>query len=158
MNGAPAPLKRIDHIVALVRDLDSAFPAFTESLGFPVSWQVESKDGWRSSALWLGNASLELLEPSSNGTADGFFQRALDSRGDGLFLAAFEPRDIDYAVRTLRNHGAQVADPIVSVVFDPNRSDGPPGLPQRVHQPSQHPGTELVHLPVRHAIHTLGRR
>ena len=67
MNGAPPPLKRIDHIVALVHDLDSAFATYTECLGFPVSWQVESKDGWRSSAIWLGNASLELLEPSSNG-------------------------------------------------------------------------------------------
>ena len=126
MNGAPPPLKRIDHIVALVRDLDPAFDTFTERFGFPVSWQVESKDGWRSSAVWLGNASLELLEPSpSAGEAAGaFFHRALDSRGEGLFLVAFEPPDIDYSVRTLRNRGAQVADPIVSAVFDPNRTDG----------------------------------
>ena len=123
MNGAPPALKRIDHIVALVRDLDSAFPTFTERLGFPTSWQVESKDGWRSSALWLGNASLELLEPSPDGTAGAFFHRALDSRGEGLFLVAFEPPDIDYTVRTLRNHGAQIADPVASAVFDPGRDD-----------------------------------
>ena len=92
MNGAPPPLKRIDHIVALVRDLDASFTTYTERLGFPVSWQVESKDGWRSSAVWLGNASLELLEPSSDdGAAGAFFHRALDSRGEGLFLVAFEP-------------------------------------------------------------------
>src|SRR5207244_5903945 len=60
MNGAPPPLKRIDHIVALVADLDAAFAIYTERLGLPISWQVESKEGWRSSALWLGNASLEL--------------------------------------------------------------------------------------------------
>jgi len=126
MNGAPPPLKRIDHIVVLVRDLDSAFATYTQCLGFPVSWQVESKDGWRSSALWLGNASLELLEPSRHSTAGAgaFFQRALDSGGEGLFLVAFEPPDIDYSVRALRNRGAQVADPIASAVFDPNRNDG----------------------------------
>ena len=85
MNGAPPPLKRIDHIVALVADLDAAFAIYTERLGLPISWQVESKEGWRSSALWLGNASLELLEPSP--PADGaFFQRALDSRGVGYEL------------------------------------------------------------------------
>ena len=86
MNGGPPPLQRIDHIVALVRDLDSAFVAYTERLGLPISWQVESKDGWRSSALWLGNASLELLEPSSEAedAAGAFFGRALDSRGEGL--------------------------------------------------------------------------
>jgi methylmalonyl-CoA/ethylmalonyl-CoA epimerase len=126
MNGAPPPLKRIDHIVALVRNLDSAFPTFTNRLSFPISWQVESKDGWRSSALWLGNASLELLEPSLNGDAasGAFFQRALDSRGEGLFLVAFEPPDIDYSVRALRRRGADVADPIASAVFDPGRKDG----------------------------------
>lgn len=146
MNGAPPPLKRIDHIVALVRDLDSAFAIYTGRLGFPVSWRVESKDGWRSSAVWLGNASLELLEPAPPpvrpealegspeepaGEAEGvsndagaFFQRALDSHGEGLFLVAFEPAEIDYSVRALRNRGARVADPIASAVFDPGRSDG----------------------------------
>ena len=123
MNGAPPPLKRIDHIVALVADLDAAFAIYTERLGLPISWQVESKEGWRSSALWLGNASLELLEPSP--PADGaFFQRALDSRGEGLFLVAFEPAEIDYSVRALRNRGAQVADPIASGVTDSNRTGG----------------------------------
>jgi catechol 2,3-dioxygenase-like lactoylglutathione lyase family enzyme len=125
MNGAPPLLKRIDHVVALVGDLDAAFDTYTKRLGFPMSWQVESKDGWRSSALWLGNASLELLEPAGGNRADGaFFQRALDSRGEGLFLLAFEPPDIDYSVRALRNRGAQVADAIASSVFDPNRHDG----------------------------------
>ena len=126
MNGAPPPLKRIDHIVALVRDLDSAFMAYTQRLGFPRSWQVESKEGWRSSALWLGNASLELIEPSSQGEdrAGAFFRRALDSRGEGLSLVAFEPPDIDYSVRALRARGAQVADPVTSRVFDAGRTDG----------------------------------
>jgi len=125
MNGAPPPLKRIDHIVALVHDLDAAFATYTQRLGFPMSWQVESNDGWRSSAVWLGNASLELLEPSAgNGAAGGFFQSALTTRGEGLFLVAFEPAEIDYSVRALRNRGAQVADPIASAVFDPERRDG----------------------------------
>ena len=129
MNGAPPPLTRIDHIVALVRDLDSAFVAYTERLGLPISWQVESKDGWRSSALWLGNASLELLEPSSEAedAAGAFFGRALDSRGEGLFLVAFEPPDLDYSVRALRNRGSQVADPIASGVMNSNLTGGPRG-------------------------------
>jgi methylmalonyl-CoA/ethylmalonyl-CoA epimerase len=127
MNGAPPPLKRIDHVVALVRDLDAALPTFTERLAFPVSWQVESKDGWRSSALWLGNACLELLEPSTadgGDSAGGFFGRALESRGEGLFLVAFEPVEIDYTVRSLRRRGAQVADPVSSAVYGPGRNDG----------------------------------
>jgi catechol 2,3-dioxygenase-like lactoylglutathione lyase family enzyme len=126
MNGAPPPLKRIDHVVALVRDLDAAFALHTERLGLPVSWQVESKDGWRSSAVWLGNASLELLEPAADAEsgAGAFFRRALGSRGEGLFLVAFEPTDIGYSIRALRNRGAEVADPVSSAVFDAHRKDG----------------------------------
>jgi catechol 2,3-dioxygenase-like lactoylglutathione lyase family enzyme len=125
MNGAPPPLRRIDHIVALVADLDAAFSTYTKSLGLPISWQVESKDRWRSSAVWLGNASLELLEPTAgNGATEAFFQRALEKRGQGLFLIAFEPPDIDYCVRALRRRGAQVADPTASPVYDPRRRDG----------------------------------
>jgi methylmalonyl-CoA/ethylmalonyl-CoA epimerase len=126
MNGAPPPLKRIDHIVALVTNLDAAFTSYTERLGLPISWEVESKDCWRSSALWLGNASLELLEPSATAeeNAGAFFQHALDSRGEGLFLVAFEPAEIDYSVRALRRRGARVADPISSAVYDPGRNDG----------------------------------
>ena len=118
MNGAPPPLKRIDHIVALVADLDAAFATYTDRLGLPISWQVESKDGWRSSAVWLGNASLELLEPSAdNGAAGAFFQRALDSRGEGLFLVAFEPR----RDRLLRPRSAQ-----------PRRARSRPGSQRRL--------------------------
>jgi len=119
MNGAPRPLKRIDHIVALVPDLDTAFDTYSQTLGFPVSWRVESKDGWRSSALWLGDASLELLQPLDTGTSAGsFFGRALEQRGPGLFLVAFEPREISYSVRWLRGRGVRVADPVTSSIVD----------------------------------------
>ena len=122
MNGAPPALKRIDHIVALVRDLDSVFDAYTSRLGFPVSWRVESKDGWRSSAVWLGNASLELLEPGREGSGEAgeFFLRALDQRGEGLFLVAFEPTEIDYSVRALRNRGVHITGSVVSHIVDAN--------------------------------------
>jgi catechol 2,3-dioxygenase-like lactoylglutathione lyase family enzyme len=121
-------LKRIDHVVAIVRDLDGAFETYTRQLGFPVSWRVESKDGWRSSAVWLGDASLELLDPSeNNGEAGAFFQRALESRGEGLFLVAFQPNGIDQSVGFLRERGAAVTDPVKSAVSNTDGRDGPRG-------------------------------
>jgi catechol 2,3-dioxygenase-like lactoylglutathione lyase family enzyme len=128
MNGAPPPLKRIDHIVALVRDLGASFDTYTNRLGFPISWQVESKDGWRSSAVWLGNSSLELLEPSEgSGEAASFFKHALRRRGEGLFLVAFEPTEIDYSVRILRNRGVQITDPAAAHVSNVGTLDGARG-------------------------------
>jgi catechol 2,3-dioxygenase-like lactoylglutathione lyase family enzyme len=119
-------LRRIDHVVALVRDLEGAFETYTRRLGFPVSWQVESKDGWRSSAVWLGDASLELLEPSQSedGDAGRFFRRALESRGEGLYMVAFEPAGIDRSVDFLRERGAAVTDPIKSAVSNTDGRDG----------------------------------
>lgn len=125
MNGAPPPLTRIDHVVALVRDLGSAFDDYTAVLGFPVSWRLQSKDGWHSSAVWLGNVSLELIEPRDGcGEAGAFFRHALDRRGEGLFLVAFEPQEMDYSVRTLRNRGVNVTDPIVSHVSNAGAQEG----------------------------------
>jgi catechol 2,3-dioxygenase-like lactoylglutathione lyase family enzyme len=89
---------------------------------------VESKDGWRSSAVWLGNVSLELLEPRDDcGEVGAFFRHALDRRGEGLFLVAFEPREMDYSVRTLRDRGVNVTDPIVSQVSNVGAQDGQRG-------------------------------
>lgn len=114
---APSSVKCIDHIVALVRDVDQGFETYTETLGFPVSWTKNEGDGWESAALWLGNASLELLSPlpgSASPTAQ-FFRRQLEREGEGLFLVAFEPVGMDAAVTEMRRRGVPVGDPLPGV-------------------------------------------
>ena len=105
--------KRIDHVMVLVRDVNSAFATYTERLGFPVSWQPEPHDGWENAAVWLGNANLELLSPRAG--ADGsFFARALEERGEGVFMVAFDPGDIESTVTELRERGVNVTEPVAS--------------------------------------------
>jgi len=106
-------LKRIDHVVVLARDVDTAFATYTERLGFPVSWRRERHEGWENAAVWLGNVSLELLSPLP-GAEGSFFARALEERGEGVFLVAFDPGDIDAALAELRERGVGVTDPIAS--------------------------------------------
>jgi len=106
-------LKRIDHVVVLARDAASAFATYTERLGFPVSWRPERHDGWENAAVWLGNASLELLAPRA-GAEGSFFARALEERGEGVFLVAFDPGDIEGALVELRERGVNVTDPVAS--------------------------------------------
>jgi methylmalonyl-CoA/ethylmalonyl-CoA epimerase len=100
--------RRIDHIVALVRDADAAFETFAERLGLPVSWPPESHAaGWRNGAVWLGNCSFEVLcpvAPAASGTA-GFFAHALEERGEGLFRIAFEPDGFERVVAALEERG-----------------------------------------------------
>ncbi len=112
-------VKRIDHIVVLAHDVEIALETFTNRLGFPVSWQKGRGDGWESAAVWLGNASLELLSPVMTGetVAASFFGRALEKRGEGPFLLAFEPAGIDQAVTGLRGRGVQVTDPVPGPVL-----------------------------------------
>src|SRR3990172_10269299 len=49
-------LKRIDHVMVLVRDVGSAFETYTRRLGFPVSWQPKRHEGWENAAVGLGGA------------------------------------------------------------------------------------------------------
>ncbi len=106
-------LKRIDHVAVLVEDLDAAFDTYTTRLGFPVSWHRETHESSRNAALWLGNASLELLQPLSEGSGPlgAFFRQAMETRGPGLFMVAFEPDGIERTVDGLRQRGAGVGDP-----------------------------------------------
>lgn len=100
--------RRIDHIVALVRDADASFETFVERLGLPVSWPPETHAaGWRNGAAWLGNCSLEVLcpvEPGASSTA-GFFASALQERGEGLFRIAFEPDGFEQVATALEERG-----------------------------------------------------
>jgi catechol 2,3-dioxygenase-like lactoylglutathione lyase family enzyme len=105
-------LRRIDHIVALVDDAAAAGETYRNELGLPVAWTLSAGDGWRSAAAWLGDASLELLEPLGQPQ----FQRAFERSGPGLFMVAVEPAPINQAVEILRRRGARVADPVASRV------------------------------------------
>jgi catechol 2,3-dioxygenase-like lactoylglutathione lyase family enzyme len=105
-------IRRIDHIVALVPDAAEAARTYREALGFPVAWSLSNGDGWRSAAAWLGDASLELLEPQGQ----PFFERARERHGLGLFMLAFEPGPIEAAVSALNQRGVQVTDPVTSSV------------------------------------------
>ena len=122
----PGPIiRRIDHVVVLVHDVDSAFQTYTRCLGFPVSWEPERHaEGWQSAAVWLGNASLELLSPLHGATsADGsFFSRALEGRAEGLFLVAFEPGGFDRAVTALKARGVAITAPDTGSAERPART------------------------------------
>ncbi len=106
-------VRRIDHIVSLVRDLDAAFDTYTGRLGFPVSWTRSTVDGGESCAVWLGDASLELLQPlGDDSPASLFFRSAIDSGGEGPFMVAFEPVGITHATEELTSRGVAATAPV----------------------------------------------
>lgn len=116
-----APVRRIDHIVTLVRDLDAAESTYFDRLGFARAWARSTGEGWTSFGVSLGNANLELLSPQSASTtpAGSFFRHALESRGEGLFMMAFEPVDIESAAANLKERGVNVTGSLAGSRADP---------------------------------------
>jgi len=116
-----AVVKRIDHLMALVGDVGAAFETYTERLGFGVAWQRGGGDGWESAGVFLGNANLELLsaEAESAGPTATFFRNAFESRGEGLFMLAFEPVEIEDAVAALRERNVSFLGPVAQSHVDP---------------------------------------
>ena len=107
---AAPPIARIEAVTTLVRDADGAAERFAE-LGFPLEWTGGGGDDWQSAAISMGNVDLEFMQPrGEDGTS--FFHRALESRGEGLFMIAFRTKDIDAAVADLRERGVGITDPV----------------------------------------------
>jgi catechol 2,3-dioxygenase-like lactoylglutathione lyase family enzyme len=96
-----------------VPDVDAALKTYTTDLGFPVSWPKGEGDGWTSAAAWLGDCSLELLQPISRSDfGAGVFARALERRGAGLFAIAFDPPNLAQSVGNLTARGVQTTAPV----------------------------------------------
>jgi catechol 2,3-dioxygenase-like lactoylglutathione lyase family enzyme len=59
--GTCAQINQIDHIYAACPNPDKMFHFFREDLGLPVVWDSRVKGKYASSAVWLGNVSLEFV-------------------------------------------------------------------------------------------------
>jgi catechol 2,3-dioxygenase-like lactoylglutathione lyase family enzyme len=98
------PLKRLDHLAAIVHDLEGATRFWTDVLGVPVSGEVPMGAGLIRQ-MKMGDAILEIIGPA---TADS----PLRQRPEGLIsMCAFEVGDLDGAVTTLRGRGFTSSDP-----------------------------------------------
>jgi hypothetical protein len=58
---AEAQINQIDHIYAACPSPDKLFHFFREQLGLPVVWDRRVKGKYTSSAVWVGNVSLEFV-------------------------------------------------------------------------------------------------
>jgi hypothetical protein len=60
-----AQINQIDHIYAACPSPDKLFHFFREQLGLPVVWDRRVKGKYESSAVWIGNVSLEFVRGDS---------------------------------------------------------------------------------------------
>jgi catechol 2,3-dioxygenase-like lactoylglutathione lyase family enzyme len=98
------PLKRLDHLAAVSRDLAAQTRFWADVLGVPVAGEVTTPT-LIIRQLKIGDATFELLAPA---TPDS----PLRQRPPGLVsLASWEVADLDGAVEAARLAGLQVSDP-----------------------------------------------
>jgi methylmalonyl-CoA epimerase len=104
-----ARLKRLDHVVVAVRELEEAAQDWERSLGLKVErvLQPAGRDV-RLASLPAGNAFVELAQPL---TSDHPLAAFMDERGEGMFSLCIEVDDLEAAVAELRGRGVHVSDP-----------------------------------------------
>jgi methylmalonyl-CoA epimerase len=104
-----ARLKRLDHVVVAVRELEEAAQAWERNLGLKVERVVQpAGSDVRLASLPAGNAFVELVQPL---TRDHRLALFMDERGEGVFSLSIEVDDLEAAVAELRGRGVQVSDP-----------------------------------------------
>ncbi len=101
-------LTRIHHIGIVVRDLDTAYGFWRDTLGLPFEKEATVVDqGVRAALLRCGESEIELLEPidSESGVA-----RFLERRGEGLHHVCFETPDVAAELEGARQRGLSLID------------------------------------------------
>lgn len=101
-------LRRIDHLGIAVRSLDQAIPFYRDTLGLAFGG-IEDVASYRVRVAFfhIGDAKIELLEPTSN---DGPIAEFLAARGPGLHHVAYEVEEIEAAIRECEARGARMID------------------------------------------------
>ena len=94
----------VDHVSIAVRDMRTAIPFYTETLGAAFLFAGERKDqGFRWSQFrFPGGGKVELVTPSS---ADGFVARFLERRGEGVHHVTLKVPDIEASIAHLEQRG-----------------------------------------------------
>lgn len=91
-------LKQLDHVIARTHDAAALHHLFSETLGLPVSWHVNSYASFTSGGISLGNIMLEIL---SVGEQD----EAMDETHAHFCAIAFECDSIEDSINELTGRG-----------------------------------------------------
>jgi methylmalonyl-CoA/ethylmalonyl-CoA epimerase len=101
-------LKKIHHVGIVVRDIETAYAFYRDTLGLPVHKQdILPDQGVKAALLTIGASEIELLEPidTQSGVA-----RFLERRGEGLHHLCFETDDVTHELETAKAKGITVID------------------------------------------------
>lgn len=103
-------IEKLDHIGIAVKDLDEALKFFSEALGLKCT-RVEEVEGQKVKIAFLpaNGVNLELLSATDSESSIAKF---IEKRGEGIQHIAFKVRDIEEAVKILKEKGVELIDAI----------------------------------------------
>ncbi|WJR80555.1 VOC family protein [Bradyrhizobium sp. NP1] len=103
----------LDHVVALVGDIEQAQSAYRTLLGCAPSWQ-SAGDGSQTVLFTLDNVSIELMAPEGSSDGAGHIRSVLAAQGEGLASLCFATSDIAKMHRRLERVALQ-PEPVATV-------------------------------------------
>ncbi len=96
----------LDHVAVAVHSVRAALPLFRDALGGEYLMGAD-QDSWRwVQVRFPGGGKVELLEP----LGDGFVDRFLEQRGEGLHHITFKTGDIRQAIAHVESLGYELVD------------------------------------------------
>jgi methylmalonyl-CoA epimerase len=99
-------ITKLDHIGVAVKALETSLPFWAQTLGLDVSGiETVASEDVKVAVLRVGDASIELLEPTDRDSAVG---RYLDKRGEGIHHLTLEVEDLPAMLQRLRERGVPI--------------------------------------------------
>ena len=96
---------KLDHVGIIVKNVDATAAAVERTIGLKLTETANYKDILRVGFIPIGGVDIELLEPT---TSEGLNAEFLRDRGEGVHHMAFQVDNLDAAVATAVEQGAQV--------------------------------------------------
>jgi len=103
----------LDHVVALIEDIEAGTKAYARLLGRKPSWRSAS-DGAQTVLFSLDNMALELMAPAGNSPTAERIREVISLSGEGLASICFRVGDIEKMHRKL-DRVALKPDPVAEV-------------------------------------------
>lgn len=101
-------ISKIDHVGLAVKNLDQILAFYRDVLGIqPSSVEDYAPDRIRTAFLQVGDASLEIMEPTSPESPVAKF---LEKRGEGMHHISLEVDDLRAALKKLEAKGVALVD------------------------------------------------
>jgi methylmalonyl-CoA/ethylmalonyl-CoA epimerase len=99
-------LKEYDHVGVVVKDTEETLTVLSGLFGFEVTERQEfPKEGFRSTLVAREKITIELIEPMG---PKGIIQKFVSKHGYGLHHISLRVEDIEKAMQTLSEKGAQL--------------------------------------------------